>query len=205
MTMLVELTTAELAFLKKYGLSADHVYDGRRLSRLNGGAEAREAGSVLVLGAACGKGGHRLFTRSGHCIQCDTSNLARQTRYNTPGSVYIAGSLETKLLKIGSTDDVEQRERTLQFESGYGSAPDWKILFHAKVAKKGEVEATALRSLNAYKVVRPYVKNGAHQEAAELLKAPFSTALAAVVDVIGGPSGCKDPWMSPSVADYEWA
>jgi T5orf172 domain len=119
--------------------------------------------------------------------------------------VYIAGSIQTKLLKIGISNNVEQRAITAQYDDGCGSAPDWKILFHAKVAKKGEVEATALRSLNAYKVVRPYVKNGAHQEAAELLKAPFSTALAAVVDVIGGPSGCKDPWMSPSVADYEWA
>lgn len=204
MTMLVELTTAELAFLEKYGLSASNVYDGRGQSKAKREAAAKQGGFDLILAAGCTNGGHRLKTRPGHCAQCDTSKLARQTRYNTPGSVYIAGSLQTKLLKIGSTDDVEQRARTLQYERGYGAAPDWKLLFHARVARKGEVEAAALRSLNAYKVARHYVKNGAHQEAAELLEVPFSKALVAVVDVIG-PSGCKDPWMSPSVADYEWA
>jgi T5orf172 domain len=206
MTMLVEktgLTAAELAFLEKYGLSASNVYDGRGQSKAKREAAAKQGGFDLILAAGCTNGGHRLKTRSGHCAQCDTSKLARQTRYNTPGSVYIAGSLRTKLLKIGSTDDVEQRERTLQYERGYGSAPDWKVLFHAKVAKKGEVEGAALRSLERYKVPRPYV-NGSQQEAAELLNAPFSEALVAVADAIG-PSGCDDPWMSPSVAEYEWA
>jgi hypothetical protein len=205
MTLLVELTAAEIAFLEKYGLAAGNVYDGRGQSKAKREAAAKQGGFDLILAAGCTNGGHRLKTRSGHCAQCDTSQLARQTRYNAPGSVYIAGSLQTRLLKIGSTDDVEQRERTLQYERGYGSASDWKLLFHARVARKGEVEAAALRALNHCKVARPYVKNGSRQEAAELLDAPFSTALAAVVDVIGGPSGCKDPWMSPSVADYEWA
>jgi hypothetical protein len=204
MTVLVGktgVTAAEIAFLEKYGLSASNVYDGRGQSKAKREAAAKEGGFDLILSAGCTNGGHRLKTRSGHCAQCDTSKLARQTRYNTPGSVYIAGSLQTKLLKIGSTDDVEQRARTLQYERGYGAAPDWKLLFHARVAKKGEVEGAALRSLNAYKVARHYVKNGAPQEAVELLRAPFSTARVAVLDAIG--PGCK-PWMSPSVAEYEW-
>src|ERR1700722_10422251 len=198
MTLLVELTAAELAFVEKYGLDANNVYDGRGQSKGKREVAAKHGGFDLILAAGCINGGHRLKTRSGHCAQCNPVNLARQTRYNTAGSVYIAGSLQDRLLKIGSTDDVEQRTRTLQYESGYGSAPDWTMLFHAKVAKKGEIEAAALRALKAFKVVRPYVKNGAQQEAGELLDAPFSTALAAIVDVIGGPSGCKDPWKALS-------
>ena len=154
MNMLVELTAAELAFLKKYGLSANNVYDGRGQSKIKREAAAKRGGFDLILAAGCTNGGHRLKTRPGHCAQCDTSKLARQTRYNTSGSVYIAGSLQTRLLKIGSTDNVELRERTLLYESGYASAPDWKLLFHTRVAKKGEVEAAALRSLNYCKVAR---------------------------------------------------
>jgi hypothetical protein len=197
------LTAAEIAFLEKYGLAASNVYDGRGQSKSKREHAAKLGGFDLILAAGCTNGGHRLKTRSGHCAQCDTSKLARQTRYNTPGSVYIAGSLQTELLKIGSTDDVEQRARTLQYERGYGAAPDWKLLFHARVAKKGEVEGAALRSLKPYKAARPYVKNGSQQEAAELFKTSFSKALVAVVDAIG-TSGCKGPWMSPSVAEYEW-
>ena len=173
MPLLVELTAAELAFLKKYGLDASNVYDGRGQSQGERETAAKQGGFDVILGARCTKpDAHRLKTRSHHCAQCETSRLARQLRHNAPGYVYIAGSLQTRLLKIGIAADIEQRARTLQYETGYGSAPDWTFLFHAKVAKKGEVETAALRSLNAFKVVRPYVKNGAQQEAAELLEAP---------------------------------
>ena len=204
MKPLIILTEVELAFLAKYGLSASNVYDVRGQSRAKREAAAKEGGFDVILAASCtNPNPHRLKTRSHHCAQCDPSKLARQIRYNTPGSIYIAGSLQTKLLKIGITAYVEQRSRTLQYENGYGSAPDWKLLLHAWVAKKGVVEAAALRSLKRYKVARHYMKSGSQQEAAELLKTSFSKALVAVVDAIG-PSGCKDPWMSPSVADYEW-
>src|SRR6478672_11099576 len=108
MKPLIILTDAEIAFLEKYGLSASNVYDGRGQSQEKREAAAKQGGFDVILAANCTKPNpHRLKTRSHHCAQCDPSKLARQIRYNTPGSVYIAGSLQTKLLKIGSTDDVE--------------------------------------------------------------------------------------------------
>jgi hypothetical protein len=185
MTMLVELTTAELAFLEKYGSSASNVYDGRGQSKERRKDAAKQGGFDLILAAGCTNGGHRLKTRAGHCAQCDTSKLARQTRYNSPGFVYIAGSASMNLLKIGITDDVLQRTETLAYERGYGGADDWEKLFHIRVGQKGKLEHDALTLLSAHRVSRLYLKNGKQQAATELLQAPFERVFGAVITALG--------------------
>ena len=143
------LTPGELAFLKSQNLTADDVYDGRYQSAARWKAGVRVAGLALVLGAACSRGGHRLRTRSGHCAQCDTRNIAYQDRHHSPGYVYIAGSLSAKLLKIGIAVDVEQRKRNLRHQA-YGGIHDWEMLFYAKVENRGKVEREALRLLQRF-------------------------------------------------------
>ena len=139
MPLLVELTAAELAFLKKYGLDASNVYDGRGQSQGERETAAKQGGFDVILGARCTNARCPSPENPAHITAPNArrAGLPARLRHNAPGYVYIAGSLQTRLLKIGIAADIEQRARTLQYETGYGAAPDWKLLFHAKVAKKG--------------------------------------------------------------------
>ena len=87
------LTDDEIWFLRLRGFSPEDVYDGRYEFKEDREMAAKNAGKTLVLGPRCRAAGHRLRTRSGHCVQCDPKKIAFQERYNSPGYVYIAGSL----------------------------------------------------------------------------------------------------------------
>src|SRR5262245_57142914 len=110
------LAQGELLFLARYHLSEDDVFDGRGYSQAGARAVAKAAGKILVLGSPCRAYGHRLRTRPGHCAQCDPKKIAYQQRFVEPGYVYIAGSLDGRMMKIGSCVNVPQRENQIRTE-----------------------------------------------------------------------------------------
>ncbi len=110
------LTDGEKRFLRWHGLSVDDVFDARGMSGDVWKQLIREEGKTIALGTACGRGGHRLRTRAGHCVQCDPKKLAFQARHSADQYVYIAGSLSTQLIKIGTCMNIPQRERQLRAE-----------------------------------------------------------------------------------------
>ena len=97
-----ELTEQELTFLASQRLGPDDVFDARGLPQWLWKQRAKEAGKTLALGNKCRDGGHRLKTRGGHCIQCNTSRLGFQKPHDAEQYVYIAGSLSERLIKIGT-------------------------------------------------------------------------------------------------------
>jgi hypothetical protein len=179
------LTPAEVAFLAAHGLTVADVYDGRGQSKATREASAKAAGRRIILCSGTCGGGHRLKTRSGHCPVCKPACLAYQIRHFATAYVYIARSPSTDLLKIGVTDDVKQRETTLNYEEAHGGLRDWKVLFSVKVENAGVIERKAIRSLESYKVVRSYVKNVKPQTATELIATDFDRARVAVSNATG--------------------
>ena len=157
----------------------------------------------MALGTPCQRAGHRLRTRAGHCIQCDTSKLAFQSRHSTDQYVYIAGSLSEHLLKIGTCSDCSQRGNQLRAER-YGSAGDWRIIYSIEVQNAGDVEHAARSRLWGCFVRRSYLKNGFLQAAIELLQCSFSRALDALNESIGDRK-LGEPWKSFYADDYEFA
>ena len=123
--------------------------------------------------------GHRLRTRAGHCIQCNPINIAYQRREDTPGYVYIAGSLSGRVIKIGTTKDLAQRENQMRAE-GYGGSRDWIILFSVHVPKGGEFEREVSSRVRGRRVYRTYFKDNIEQGAVELHQCSFSEALRAM-------------------------
>jgi hypothetical protein len=196
------LTEIEKTFLQSQGLSEADVYDARGQSSTAWKAGVRAAGKSVVLGTPCSRGGHRLRTRSGHCVQCDTSKLSFQKRHHTTGYVYIAGSLSTKVIKIGTAVDIDQRERNLRGQT-YAGVDDWKMLFSAKVGAGGKVEGDVLRELARYSVSRAYEKDGRQQDAGEVLKAGFTIALNAMFRALKQVE-FDEPWRSSAWAEYDW-
>jgi hypothetical protein len=178
------LTSQENAFLRSQGLTANDVYDGRAEAQRERGEHAKAAGKSIVLATACMRG-HRLRTRHGHCVQCDTSKLAFQKKFSTAGTVYIAGSLTSELIRIGFSIDLDQRDRKLLFEAS-GGASDWALLYSANVDDGGRIEDLARKRLKAFRVAVDDVKEADAPDAPDLFRTTFTRAFRAVIDAIGG-------------------
>ncbi len=198
----MNLTPAELKFLEHFHLKPGDVYDGRGQTQDRRRAEAKKLGKTLILGSPCGAAGHRLQTRSHHCVQCNPKKLAYQNRHTVPGYVYIAGSKIGRVIKVGTASKIDQRHKQLRAER-YGGLGDWVVLFHMKVQEGGKVEQAALSHLQKFSTVREYVKNGANQQAGEILRCTFSMVLGAIADTIGDGER-TDVWRSPHWRDYDF-
>lgn len=175
------LTREEQEFLASQGLAPEDVYDGRRQSSINARkASAKEAGKLIVVrDPGRSQCGHRLTTRAGHCIQCDTSKLAYAARYEEPALVYIAASPKLGLLKLGITQDIEQRVTNLNGQA-YAGTKDWKMLFFAAFQRAGAVESRAQSRLTRDVSGRSTFKDGRDQGAAEIFRCSFDEALEAI-------------------------
>jgi len=194
------LTAGELRFLADQGLGAEDVFDARYSPQWLWFRQIDEAGKTIALGSPCRISRHRLRTRRGHCVQCDPKKLAFQARYRSEQFVYIAGSISSKLIKIGTCVDIAQRERKLRAER-YGGAPDWEMIFKVWVKNAGAVEKSAHDRLSRYAVARDYWKDGIQQTGIELLECTFSEAKQALV-VAAGPC---DAWFIRYSGKYEFA
>ncbi len=196
------LTDDELRFLQWHDLSPEDVFDARYMPTWLWKQRVRQEGKSVVIGATCKRGGHRLRTRAGHCIQCDPKKLAFEARHSAEQYVYIAGSLSTRLLKIGTCKHIWQRESQLRAE-GYGGASDWNVIFSIKVKRAGEIEHRARSRISQYVIAKPYWKDGLEQIGIELLQCSFSQAKDALISVAEN-SKLAEPWVAPSTSAYEF-
>ncbi len=200
---MTEFTDDELRFLAHHGVSPDEVYDGRFQSTWLWKMRAKEEGKELVLGSRCRARGHRLRTRAGHCVQCDPRKIAYLRRYSSPGFVYIAGSLEGRVLKIETGEDAWDRVSRLSTIK-YAGFDDWTLVAHVGVTEGGKVEASALALLYNYRTSRLYTKDGSTQEAIELLRScPFSVAVKALGEAAEGFAR-TEIWVSRHSYAYEF-
>lgn len=198
------LTKGEILWLAQHGFSADDVYDGRWESQRQRRKGAKAAGKALVLGSPCGAAGHRLRTRSHHCVQCNIANLGFQNRYNSHGYVYIAGSRSGRVIKLGIARDIMQRESQLRNERHAGLG-DWEVLFFIAVDQAGRVENEASKKVKGRRVSAEYLKDGAPQTATEILEASYTSALEAVAETVGGFEGFKVwEWTRAYEYDFEY-
>jgi hypothetical protein len=169
-----------------HGLGPEDVFDARSYRQRTWFRLIEKAEKTIALGSRCSRGGHRLRSRRGHCVQCDPKKLAYQARWNAEQYVYIAGSLGNSLIKIGTCSDCNQREKQLRAER-YGGCSDWRLLLTRKVKRAAAIEYAAHKALSDYWVTpRAYVKDGNFQSATELLSCSFSRAKAVLNSVIAG-------------------
>ena len=169
------LTGSELAFLSRHGYGPDDIFDARGMAQAGWKRKAKQAGKSLALGNGCTNGGHRLKTRAGHCAQCDPRRLAFLERHSSVGWLYIAGSSDKQLIKIGTCTNRNQRCDRL-CSTGYGGASDWKMLYWVWVAGAGALETSTLAKLYRYRVSHEYMKDGAIQSSYEMNTRPFAAS-----------------------------
>jgi len=173
------MTEVELDFGSSQGLSPHDFFDGTGMSIGKCRPLMKRYGFDFVFNAGKCREGHRLQSRSGHCIQCKTTNIVFQTRYSKPGFLYVAVSNTLALTKIGTTENIQNREKSLR-TSGYGGALDWVIRAYVWVDKAGRKECNLHRALSLKRAPGSYAREGRTQDCQELFRCSLTQALSAV-------------------------
>ena len=196
------LTAAEQSFLRDQKIQFANVFDARKMSKRQRESHAEDTGQRFMIGVTCEKGGHRLRTKNGHCIQCDTSKIAHLLRFSETGYVYISGSLKTKTIKIGSSKVPDERHRKNEY-NGYGGADDWEPLFEARFENAARVESDAQSRLNRYRVTTVYMKDRTKEQTSrESFTCSFTEAMRAVMAT--KEKQLTNEWISPRTSIYEF-
>lgn len=157
---MTKLTKNQISFLERHKISLGSVFDATGLSRNDYRKEMKELEKVVAIGVTkCKKKGHQIRTRSGHCAQCNPASLAFQARNTALAYVYIGGSLNLKLIKVGMSKDVQSRFTSLN-DLGYGGVSDWTCLYWKNTINAGEIEFHTHASLNKYAAPTTYKRFG---------------------------------------------
>ena len=200
--LLAALTSHEVEFLKSYGFDENSVYDARGISRKRARKNAKLLDKPILLGSPCTQGGHRLKTRSGHCLECDPSKITYQTRHSSKGSLYIAASPSSGLIKVGMSNNLNQREKSLQREY-YAECGDWQILASIALIEAGRAESDIKNALKPYQAHGLfYEKNGLAQESTEVYEICFEPCMKIIskilMDLGLGNEDLEFDWYLPS-------
>lgn len=177
---MAKLTQEQIAFLKLQHISLSLVLDASGLSSKDRITVMEQDGKIFYFGGAlCKKAGHSLRTKSGHCIQCDTSKIAFQLRSSAKGFVYLAFSPSTKLVKVGYSKYHPQERAEMLRNEAYGNIRDWDVKRVVKFDKDaGRVEFFVHARFEAY--IKPIVYkrlNGQVTECREIFSCDLGWAL----------------------------
>ena len=146
------LSAGDLAYLRHHNIAPTDVFDARAMCRDEWIAYGRKHGLNFIVGARCKKGGHRLRTRSGHCIQCNPQAIKHQKSHRKPGEVYIAWSKRGGLIKIGSAEDAAYRI-TLLNDERYAEQSDWERVAFFTSAEAQATENSIQTELLAFQAM----------------------------------------------------
>jgi hypothetical protein len=170
------LTERENTFLRKQNIDISEIYDARFERRYIWEPEAKKGNFDFILGSPCREMGHRLRTRAGHCIQCNTSRIAYMRRNSKSGYVYLAYSERGENAKVGFCNRIYVRENSLR-NQGYGGYLDWCIVCFFRSENGGYHERIISSIFMNRKTTGFYEKDNTIQSAQEMYKYRKGTAV----------------------------
>lgn len=169
---MTQLSDSEKQWLEQHGVALTDVFDGSGFTLAGLRTAMKSCGAVVAYGTSpCKAAGHRLRDRHHHCVQCNSKNLAFQSRHQTPGWIYCFHSDRINLYKVGMTA-LSQSERLNELNrDGYAGTDDWKAHYWPprRIQNAGRLEALIHKHLSGHQTSRIYVRsNGQTQSASEL-------------------------------------
>lgn len=182
--MAPSLSRVERDFLSHHQIPLSQVFDARTRPTSHCKDAMAELGAIVAVNTtACQQGGHRMRTRAGHCIVCNPAKIAFIRRHDAPGFVYIARSRLGKLVKVGTSVDLEAREKNLN-SYRYGGQKDWEIVHYRKCDKAGLHESLVQKELERFNHPGQYYKENHWQDCYELFACTEEQALSALNKVL---------------------
>ena len=180
----MNITEEQLVFLKENNIPLSKVFDATNQKREVYRKSMKALEKLIAINATpCSKYGHTIRTRNGHCCQCNTASIAYIKRHYADGYVYIVGSQEKKVLKVGSTNNIKNRVNSLNFEN-YASINDWELILYYKCNNIGLIETEAHNKLNKFQIEKIYTKNGRTQIAYEIFDCSYDTCKNSLINSI---------------------
>ena len=180
----MNITEEQLVFLKENNIPLSKVFDATNQKREVYRKSMKALEKLIAINATpCSKYGHTIRTRNGHCCQCNTASIAYIKRHYADGYVYIVGSQEKKVLKVGSTNNIKNRVNSLNFEN-YASINDWELILYYKCNNIGLIETEAHNKLNKFQIEKIYTKNGRTQIAYEIFDCSYDTCKNSLISSI---------------------
>lgn len=174
-------TKVQLAFLARHGIPRSQLFNATGMRTSQYKLEMKALGMMVAYGVSpCNEVGHTLRTKNGHCLQCGTHHLAFSRRYENIGDVYVAEAKLAGLIKIGTAENADARQESLNY-FGYGGGWDWMIKYVQRCDRAGRVEFNAHRALMAHGVSRTYEKQGSTISCGELFICNVATAKKALI------------------------
>jgi hypothetical protein len=170
---LIKPSISETAFLRQHSIEIEQIFDARGLPGAEWKRQAKELGFLFVYGNPCTNGGHRIKSRAGHCIECNTARIAYMKRETASADLYIAVASRGALFKIGVTNDRFSREVSLR-KQRYGGACDWKIIASRRIDNSQFVEREILDDLWERKTTGTHFKDGRDVVAGEMMSGPLA-------------------------------
>lgn len=174
---MAKLTKKQTNFLIEHDVPIDKTFDATGYSTAEYKNLMKDMDLLVAYGVIpCEAEGHKLRLRSGHCFQCNPDMLRYHLRHYEDQYLYLAYSISKKLIKVGITKDLDQREESLN-ETRYGDIDDWQIISSAFVYGAGVAETQIHNALSRYKVCAETYKDGRYVATRELFKCTKKMAL----------------------------
>jgi len=185
-------TEDQLSFLRSQNIPLSRVYDATGMSTKRYKQEMHRLDMEVAIGVTpCKKSGHTMRTRAGHCVQCGTHNIAFLRRFHEENYVYVASSKEGNFIKVGTAEDTDAREKSLNYFR-YGGVSDWVIRYKVFCKFAGRVEQKVHDVLSRHCIHRSYKKQGHIVDCQELFNCCVANAVAAIESYLtkrsSGPS-----------------
>lgn len=178
-----ELSQIEKEFLKMHNVRPEQIFNAKGVSRTVYRQLMKRNGQIVAFNTTpCIAAGHKIRTRSGHCVMCNSAPLGFQKRSDLSGYVYVAGSIDGKIIKIGFSNDYQNREYHLNNQK-YGGHKDWKILLVLHSAFGGNLELQLHAKLKRYSISREYFHSNHYQDGTELFQCSMSKVYEAAVNL----------------------
>ena len=173
-SILSKLTQEQINFLNYHGVSLDLLFDVKRMTNSEFKEKMGALGKKVAYNAnPCPTKGHTLKNRHGHCIQCDTKHISFIKR--AKGFTYLACSRNSKLIKIGFTENIDGREDSL-VRTRYGGESDWRVFYHFYSNGAAKIERETHKELSKFQTFREYSHDGYFHYASELFTCTASLA-----------------------------
>lgn len=177
------LSNEQLLFLVRTGVPLERVFNAKGMGPGMYGAKMKEQDKWVAFNVSpCRKAGHTLRDRKGHCVQCDSANISYVRRHDESGTVYVAFSTRTGLVKVGTATRSDRVDQLNSYR--YGGASDWRKIHAINCERAGKVESLAHSALDQFRAKGEYFKDGGWIACDELFKCDISVAIKAVEGAI---------------------
>lgn len=173
---MARLDKEQKKFLKQLHISHDLLFDASGLTRSEYFEAMKLEEKRYAYGVTpCKRAGHSLRNSSGNCIQCFPASISYTNNHSRAATVYLVGSIEAGLIKVGTSNELEKRVSLLN-QNSYGRAKDWKWLCFIYVEQSGKLEDSMKNDLSSWHQPTVYWKDGHWQNCKECFSCKYTLA-----------------------------